>query len=108
MIFYVYVLQSEMDGMFYTGFTTNLNRRLSEHNNGRSVSTCWRRPFKLVYAEICFDREDALRREKYLKSGSGKIYLHKRLIFYLSGKKIIDLRNVEAIPEKIEIYDNTN
>ncbi|MBP7810439.1 MAG: GIY-YIG nuclease family protein [Bacteroidia bacterium] len=94
-MFYVYVLKSEMDGMFYTGFSTNLKRRLSEHNGGRSVSTCWRRPFTLIYFEVCFDREDALRREKYLKSGNGKIYLHKRLSNYLSGTKLIDLRNAE-------------
>ena len=104
MIFYVYVLQSEMDGMFYTGFTTDLKRRLSEHNTGQSLSTCWRRPFKLIYAEIGFNREDALRREKYLKSGNGKIYLHKRLSNYLSGTKIIDFKNIEPDQEKIEIY----
>jgi putative endonuclease len=93
-----------MDGMFYTGFSTNLKRRLSEHNGGRSVSTCWRRPFKLIYFEVCFNREDALRREKYLKSGNGKIYLHKRLSNYLSRTRIIDLRNVEELDlETIDI-----
>lgn len=92
-MFYVYVLKSEMDGMFYTGFTTNLKRRISEHNSGRAVSTCWRRPFKLIYAEICFDREDALRRETYLKSGNGKIYLNKRLSNYLSGRRLIYLND---------------
>ncbi len=108
MMFYVYVLQSEMDRMFYTGFTTNLKRRLSEHNGGRSVSTCWRRPFKLIYFEAGFDREDALRREKYLKSGNGKIYLNNRLSNYLSGTRIIDLKNIELDAEQTEIYDNTN
>lgn len=107
MIFYVYVLQSEMDGMFYTGFTTDLKRRVSEHNGGKAVATCWRRPLKLIYTEICFNREDALRRETYLKSGNGKIYLQKRLRNYLSGTRIIHL-NTELELIKTDIYDNTN
>lgn len=101
MIFYVYVLQSETDGMFYTGFTSDLERRLSEHKSGQSISTCLRRPFKLIYYEVCFNREDALRRETYLKSGNGKIYLRKRLFNYLRGKRLIYLNTIET-------DDNTN
>ncbi len=95
-MYYVYVLKSEMDGMFYTGFTADLKRRLSEHKSGQSISTSLRRPFKLIYYEVCFDRDDALRREKYLKSGNGKIYLYKRLFNYLAHTKLIDLRNIDS------------
>lgn len=98
-MFYVYVLRSEMDGMFYTGFTSDLERRLSEHKSGQSISTSLRRPFKLIYYEVCFDREDALRRETYLKSGNGKIYLRKRLFSYLASTRLIDLRNTDLETE---------
>lgn len=102
-MFYVYILQSEMDRMFYTGFTTDLKRRLHEHCSGQSISTSLRRPFKLIYYEVCFDREDALRREKYLKSGNGKIYLGKRLSNYLSGTRLIYFNTLETNSDNTQI-----
>ena len=44
-----------------------------------------RRPLKLVYYEACLDRDDATRREKYLKTYHGKMFLRKRLKSYLTG-----------------------
>ena len=78
-MFYVYVLRSEKDQGFYIGFTHDLERRLSEHQNGESASTKWRRPLQLVYYEASRDRKDALHREKYLKSTYGRRYLKNRL-----------------------------
>lgn len=68
----VYVLFSLKDGKLYTGFTVDLKRRLAEHQAGSSASTAPRRPFKLVFCEYYLSKEDALRREKYLKTSSGK------------------------------------
>jgi len=82
--FFVYVLLSENDARFYTGYTKDLNRRLNEHNLGLVTSTKSRRPLKLVYFEGCIHQQDATRREKYLKSGNGKIYLHNRLKNYFN------------------------
>jgi len=84
MKYYVYVLISEKDGLFYTGYTSNLNLRLEQHNEGFVKSTKYRRPLKLIYWEGCLNQQDATRREKYLKSGNGKIYLKNRLKNYLS------------------------
>jgi len=84
-MFYTYVLQSEGDGKFYTSSTANLKLRFEQHNKGLVESTRQRRPFRLVYYEACIDREDATRREKYLKTYHGKIYLKKRLKSYLTG-----------------------
>jgi putative endonuclease len=76
---YVYVLRSIRDRMFYTGYTTNLEKRLSEHNEGKVFSTKNRRPLELTYYEACRHKEDALRRERYLKTTYGKRYIKNRI-----------------------------
>jgi putative endonuclease len=63
-VYYTYVLQSEKDGKFYTGFTENLKLRFEQHNKGLVESTKERRPLKLIYYEACLDRGDATKREK--------------------------------------------
>lgn len=68
----VYVLQSQEDGKLYIGYTTDLNRRLTEHIRGHSKATAPRRPFELVFAEFYKAKGDALRREAYFKTNPGK------------------------------------
>ncbi|MBW1700222.1 MAG: GIY-YIG nuclease family protein [Deltaproteobacteria bacterium] len=79
---YAYVLLSKRDGKFYTGLTNDLKRRFQEHNSGNVESTMKRRPLDLVYYEACLVFDDAIAREKYLKSGMGKGYLRNRLQHY--------------------------
>ncbi len=81
---YVYVIQSRKDRQFYTGFTSDLQNRFREHNTGRVYSTKGRGPFELIYYEACQNEQDALARERYLKSGMGKRYLKNRLKRFLS------------------------
>jgi len=76
---YVYVLKSQKDGNMYVGYTADLRERLALHNAGKVKSTKARRPFQLVYYEACLGQQDALRREKYLKTAYGKRYLKNRL-----------------------------
>jgi len=76
---YVYVLRSLRDGNFYTGYTENLEKRVAEHNNGKSASTKYRIPLELVYYEACENQKDALRRERYLKTTYGKRYIKNRI-----------------------------
>ncbi|MDP8314270.1 MAG: GIY-YIG nuclease family protein [Candidatus Celaenobacter antarcticus] len=83
--YYVYLLQSLKDDKWYTGYTSNLKKRLGEHNKGYIKSTKNRRPFELIYYESCLNEEDAIAREKYLKSGMGKRYLKNRLKRFLTG-----------------------
>jgi len=83
-MYYVYVIQSQKDKQFYTGFTSDLQNRFREHNGGRVSSTKERGPFELIYYEACLNEQDALAREKYLKSGMGKRYLKNRLKRFLS------------------------
>lgn len=85
MIYYVYILQSEFDKNFYTGFSSDLKNRLKIHNNGEVESTKDRIPFNLVYFEGCLNRSDALHREKYLKTTYGKRFIKNRLKNYINA-----------------------
>ena len=76
---YVYVLRSLKDKYFYTGYTSDLENRVKEHNNGKVKSTRNRKPLELVYFEGSRNMDDALHREKYLKSTYGKRYIRNRL-----------------------------
>jgi len=84
MFYYVYVLQSLKDNQWYTGYTPDLRKRIKIHEDGLVESTRNRRPFKLIYFEGCLNQQDATRREKYIKSGNGKIYIRNRLSNYLN------------------------
>ena len=82
-MFYTYALLSEKDRKFYTGFTGDIKLRLKKHQRGAVESTRDRRPLKLVYCEACLDEIDAIKREKYFKSGFGRRFLRNRLEWYL-------------------------
>ena len=82
---YVYVLKSNLDGNLYIGYSRDLSKRLELHNAGRVLSTKHRRPLKLVYYEACINRQDALHREKYLKTAYGKRYIKNRVKGYLGA-----------------------
>lgn len=81
---YVYVLQNQA-GQFYTGCTSDLKKRLLEHNSGLSRYTSSRGPYQLVYFEASANKSDAYAREKYLKSGMGKRYIKNRIKKYLEA-----------------------
>ena len=84
-MYYVYVLQSRVDMKFYIGYTKDLIKRIKVHNNGLVSSTKNRRPLDLVYYEACINQDDAIKREKYLKTTYGKRYIKNRLMQYLHG-----------------------
>ena len=56
----------------YIGYSANLTKRLLDHKNGNVLSTKGRRPLELIYTEFHSNNYDALRREKYFKTTSGK------------------------------------
>jgi putative endonuclease len=76
-MFYIYVLKSIYFAKSYVGQTDNIERRLIEHNIGKSLYTNKYKPWKLIYTEEYKTRVEALRREKYLKSRSGRRELKK-------------------------------
>ena len=74
-MYYVYILKSLRDGTHYYGSTGDLNRRLRDHNAGRSRFTKGHRPYLLVYFEECETRNEAQNREFFFKSITGYRWL---------------------------------
>ncbi|MDA1337576.1 MAG: GIY-YIG nuclease family protein [bacterium] len=82
----VYILKSTKDNNLYIGATGNLQKRLSDHNEGQVFATKSRLPLKLVYCEVYQDKRDAFKREKMLKhNGQGLRRLKERLAYSLSS-----------------------
>lgn len=79
-MFFLYILKSLKDENLYIGYTSNLRKRIEEHNSGKSQSTNPRKPFKLIYYEAYLSEKDAKHREHNLKLGSRALaQLKKRL-----------------------------
>ncbi len=80
MSWYIYVIQSQQDQRLYVGMTHDIPQRFAEHSAGYVFSTKGYRPWTLVYQESYGTRPEARKREKYLKSGSGKEWLKSFLM----------------------------
>lgn len=74
-MYYVYAIKSCSRYYIYVGISDNIDRRFSEHQKGYNKTTEPYRPFVLIHTECCESRIEARKREKYLKSGSGKEFL---------------------------------
>lgn len=77
-MFFVYVIHSKVDGRFYVGMTENVEKRLIQHNSGMTFSTKGYRPWILFFFEKYTTRDEARKREKYLKSGVGKEFIKNK------------------------------
>jgi len=80
MDYYVYILKSEMKEITYVGITNDIERRLNEHNSGKSKFTKAFIPWKIIYHENFSTRKDAREREKYLKSAAGRRFIMNTVI----------------------------
>jgi putative endonuclease len=78
-MFTVYVLKSLKNGRLYTGSTNDLERRLVEHNSGKSKYTKSTAPFELLYTEEYPTRIEAYSREMFFKTGKGREILKNLL-----------------------------
>jgi putative endonuclease len=78
-MYYVYVLRSSSCGNLYKGFCSDLQKRLSEHNAGKTKSIKASIPWKIIYYETFDSIDAAISREKYLKSAAGRRFLKKVL-----------------------------
>ncbi len=82
-MYYVYVLQSLKDKQLYIGYTRDLRRRLTEHNEGSTDSLIGRRPLQLIFYEAYLHADEARKREIFYKSGRGHEILYKNLFLTL-------------------------
>ena len=74
----VYVIQDE-HGNLYKGQTQDIQTRLKEHNNGKTKTTSKSKNWKLVYSEEYKTREEAVEREKYLKTAAGRRFIKSKI-----------------------------
>jgi putative endonuclease len=81
-MWYVYILKSEKTNRYYTGHTENLERRLKEHNNGKTRSLKAYLPLYIIYTEEFLTKQRAFSRERQIKKYKGG-EVFKRLV---SGK----------------------
>ena len=81
-MFFVYILQSKYDGSFYIGYTHNLDKRISQHNDGLSRYTSKKMPWRLVYFEMFNTNSLAIKRELQLKSWKNR----SKYIALIEGK----------------------
>jgi putative endonuclease len=77
MPYWVYVLRSSSAPRRYVGQTDDLARRLARHSDGLVLSTAPYRPWRLVHSEHFMTRSEAMRRERFLKSGQGREFLDR-------------------------------
>ena len=76
-MYFVYVLRNQATGRHYTGNCVDPVQRLGQHNAGVTKSTKNRGPWELVYQEAFETRSEAMRRERFLKSGQGREELRR-------------------------------
>jgi len=84
-MYFVYVLKSQKDGLFYIGFTDDIEARVLRHRAGDVPATKFRRPVELIFFEAYLMKSDALRREDYFKTTKGKAALKVMLKDYFSS-----------------------
>ncbi len=73
--YFTYVLHSDKFGKLYFGYSKDLTKKLLEHNKGRVPSTKPYRPYRLIYSESFPIKEEAVKREKELKTSQGRRFL---------------------------------
>jgi len=80
-MYYTYILLSSKSHIFYFGSTKDLRLRFEQHKKGKVKSTKAYRPLRLVWYSAFETEKEARDFELYLKTGSGKSFAYKRLVF---------------------------
>ena len=87
-LYFTYILKSEKTGNHYYGHSSNLEKRLKDHNDGKVRSTKAHRPWSVIYYEKFETKSEAMQREYFFKSIDGYKYLKSNQIIwygYLTG-----------------------
>jgi putative endonuclease len=77
MKYFIYILQSEKDGTYYIGHTSNLEARIRRHNQGGSAYTKSKAPWKLLYEEDLNSKAEAMNREREIKGKKSREYIEQ-------------------------------
>ena len=89
-MYYVYILRSlKFENKIYIGYTSDLKKRLKEHNSGKNYTTRRILPVELVYYEAFRAKIDAQNRERKLKHyGNALGHLKRRILNSLNPKSV--------------------
>ena len=85
-MFYTYVLRSRKNQKLYYGYTNNLEKRIVEHDSGKDDFTRHNGPWDLVYFEEFTLKTEALKQERFFKSGKGREYVRGKLNNFQIGE----------------------
>ena len=88
-MYYVYVLWSNKLQKRYVGSTDNVEKRIKGHNYGSSKFTKGGIPWYLIHEEVFSSKSEALKREKFLKSGQGRAWLDKKFPQFRKGAGVV-------------------
>ena len=83
-MYWIYILECSDDKSWYIGYTSDLKKRIKEHQSGYGSDTTKKKQiWKLIYCEGYLNIKDAKGREVFLKSGASRGFLKKQLMNYL-------------------------
>jgi putative endonuclease len=75
MTYFVYILKSLKNDRYYVGYTNNIEKRLIQHNNGKTTGNKYWGPFELTYKEEYDNPTKARKREYYIKRQKSKRFI---------------------------------
>ena len=83
---WIYILENLNDKSWYIGYTSDLEKRIKDHQRGNGARTTRiKKDWKLIYCEGYLEKLDALGREDFLKSGSGRKFIKKQIFHYFQN-----------------------
>jgi putative endonuclease len=85
MNYFVYILYSSSNDIYYKGFSEDVEQRLIYHNSNKSKYTAHKGPWVIVYLDHFEDKTAALKREKQLKR-QNRAYI----LWLIQSKKILE------------------
>lgn len=83
---YIYLLEDQVDLSWYIGYSFHPTQRIEQHVQHLVITTRHKTALRLIYIEGYLNKNDALGRERFLKSGAGRRFLKKQLAHYLTKK----------------------
>ncbi len=89
-MYFTYILKSKKFPKTYVGITDDLTRRLFQHNSGLHPYTKRYVPWEIIYTEEVVDRIQARKREKYLKTSSGRRWIRYNVFEKSRGGEMVD------------------
>jgi putative endonuclease len=78
--FVLYILKSSVANKTYIGYSGNIIQRIFWHNNGNKGYTQKFRPWTVIHIEFSQTKSEAMKREKFLKSGQGRVWIKNNII----------------------------